>query len=53
VDPAPWEDVPFQYPIINALAFLPIKEWRGASVTTLVASGAIGNPSAWTWAEID
>jgi hypothetical protein len=47
-----WEDVPFQYPIINALADLPILELRGASVSTLAATGAIGDPSAGTPAEI-
>lgn len=50
---ARWEDVPFQYPIINALAALPKLELRGASVTTLAADGAIGDPSAGTLAEID
>ena len=49
---ARWEDVPFQYPIINALADLPVLEERGASVTTLSATGAIGDPSAGTLAEI-
>ena len=51
--PARWEDVPFQYPIINALAALPALEMRGASVTSLAAEGAIGDPSAGTLAEID
>ena len=41
---ARWEDVPFQYPIINALADLPVLDARGASVTTLAATGAIGDP---------
>ena len=50
---ARWEDVPFQYPIINALAALPRLELRGASVTTLAADGAIGDPSAGTLTEID
>ena len=49
---ARWEDVPFQYPIINALADLPVLDARGASVTTLAATGAIGDPSAGTLAEI-
>ena len=49
---ARWEDVPFQYPIINALADLPTLELRGASVTTLAATGAIGDPSAGTLAEV-
>lgn len=49
---ARWEDVPFQYPIINALADLPALEARGASVTTLAAAGAIGDPSGGTLAEI-
>jgi hypothetical protein len=50
---ARWEDVPFQYPIINALADLPIVEPRGASVTSLAAEGAIGDPSAGSLTEID
>ncbi len=51
--PARWEDVPFQYPIINALAALPIREARGATVTMLAATGAIGDPSAGALGEID
>lgn len=43
---ARWEDVPFQYPIINALADLPIREVRAASVTHQAAEGLIGDPSA-------
>lgn len=50
---ARWEDVPFQYPIINALAALPIREARGASVTYLAAVGLIGDPSAGNCVEID
>jgi hypothetical protein len=50
---ARWEDVPFQYPIINALAALPVKEYRGASVSHLVATGSIGDPSAGNLAPID
>jgi Acetoacetate decarboxylase (ADC) len=49
---ARWEDVPFQYPIINALAALPTVELRGASVTTMAATGAIGDPSAGILAEV-
>ena len=49
---ARWEDVPFQYPIINALAALPVLDLRGASVTSLVATGAIGDPSAGALAEV-
>jgi hypothetical protein len=49
---ARWEDVPFQYPIINALAALPVLETRGASVTSLAATGAIGDPSAGALAEV-
>jgi hypothetical protein len=49
---ARWEDVPFQYPIINALAALPVLEVRGASVSTLAATGAIGDPSAGVLAEV-
>ena len=51
--PARWEDVPFQYPIINALAELPVREARGATVTSWAASGTIGDPSAGTLSEID
>ena len=43
---ARWEDVPFQYPIINALADLPIREMRAASVTCQAAEGLVGDPSA-------
>lgn len=43
---ARWEDVPFQYPIINALAELPIREMRAASVTHQAAEGLIGDPGA-------
>ena len=50
---ARWEDVPFQYPIINALAALPVKEYRGASVSHLQATGSIGDPSAGNLAPID
>jgi hypothetical protein len=51
--PARWEDVPFQYPIINALAALPVRETRGASVTYLAAGGTIGDPSAGSLVEVD
>jgi hypothetical protein len=50
---ARWEDVPFQYPIINALAALPVKEYRGATVSHLQATGSIGDPSAGNLARID
>ena len=50
---ARWEDVPFQYPIINALAALPVREYRGATVSHLVATGSIGDPSAGNLARID
>jgi hypothetical protein len=50
---ARWEDVPFQYPIINTLAALPIIEIRSASVTHLEAHGAIGDPSAGYLTQID
>ncbi|PZU10987.1 acetoacetate decarboxylase family protein [Sphingomonas sp.] len=42
--PARWEDIPFQYPIINALAALPRLEMREASVTISEADGKIGDP---------
>jgi hypothetical protein len=51
--PARWEDVPFQYPIINALAALPVRETREASVTYLAAGGTIGDPSAGSLVEVD
>jgi hypothetical protein len=50
---ARWEDVPFQYPIINALAAMPLREPRGATVTYLAAAGTIGDPSAGHLAAID
>lgn len=34
--PARWEDLPTQYNIVNALQALPIKEYRGASLTKSV-----------------
>ena len=40
--PTRWEDMPLQYPIINALAALPLREFRGASVSFSAASGSIG-----------
>jgi hypothetical protein len=45
--------VPPQYPIINALAALPVCEACRASVTRLAASGTIGDPGAGTLSEID
>jgi len=50
---ARWEDLPFQYPIINALADLPALEWRGASVTYSKADGVIGDPEGGALARID
>ncbi len=35
---ARWEDMPTQYTIVNALAVLEIKEYRGASITKTVGS---------------
>jgi hypothetical protein len=43
---ARWEDVPFQYPIINALADLPILEVRSATAVYQQGTGAIGDVSA-------
>ena len=43
--PTRWEDIPFQYPIINALAELPILESRSATLVESAAEGAIGDPS--------
>src|SRR5262249_32254120 len=40
--PARWEDMPTQYPIINALGALPLREFRGASVAFSTATGGIG-----------
>ena len=40
--PARWEDVPLQYPIINALAALPLRAFRGASVAFSTVTGSIG-----------
>jgi hypothetical protein len=43
---ARWEDMPFQYPIINALAALPMGEVLMASVVRMESREAIGDPSA-------
>jgi hypothetical protein len=43
---ASWEDVPFQYPVINALADLPLLEVRQSALTESIAEGLIGDPSA-------
>ena len=40
--PARWEEVPLQYPIINALAALPLLRFRGGSVSFAAATGSIG-----------
>jgi hypothetical protein len=48
-----WEEMPFQYPIINALADLPVVEWRGGSLSISKATGAIGDPSGGALAQID
>lgn len=40
--PARWEDMPTQYPIVNVLAELPLREFCGASVTLSTATGSIG-----------
>lgn len=50
---ARWEDVPFQYPIINALADLPEHEIRAATLTESTAEGTIGDPSGGALAEVD
>lgn len=42
--PATWEDMPFQYTIINALAALPLLEFTAATLTFAAASGAVGDP---------
>lgn len=44
--PARWEDMPFQYPIINALADLPLSEFHAASVIVMACDGPIGDVSA-------
>ena len=33
---ATWDDMPTQYHIVNGLAALPVREWRGASVISEV-----------------
>jgi hypothetical protein len=43
---ARWEDVPFQYPIINALADLPVLEVLDATVTHFSVPGPVGDVSA-------
>jgi hypothetical protein len=50
---ARWEDLPFQYPIVNTLAALPVHEIRAASASHLAASGAIGDPSEGALKQID
>lgn len=40
---ARWEDVPFQYPVINALEALPIREFVGATVTIAQAGHPVGD----------
>jgi hypothetical protein len=50
---ARWEDVPFQYPIINALAELPLLETRSATVAESVAEGIIGDPSGGSLSAVD
>lgn len=44
--PCRWEDIPFQYPVINALAALPLLEMRGATVVHQQGTGTIGDISA-------
>lgn len=43
---ARWEDVPFQYPILNALADIPLGEPLSATVTWLAAEDVIGDVTA-------
>ncbi|MGC3982043.1 MAG: acetoacetate decarboxylase family protein [Steroidobacteraceae bacterium] len=50
---ARWEDMPFQYPIINALARLPLLEVRAASLTHMAANGVIGDPNGGALRQID
>lgn len=50
---ARWEDVPLQYPIINALAELPLHEIRSATVTSTAERGPIGNPSSGELREVE
>jgi hypothetical protein len=40
---ARWEDMPSQYNIVNALADLEIKEYRGASITRTVGGKDLGD----------
>jgi len=47
-----WEDVPFQYPIINALAELPLLQTRSATLAESVAEGTIGDPSGGSLAPV-
>lgn len=51
--PTRWEDIPFQYPIINALARLPLLEIRSAGLTHMAATGVIGNPNGGALRKID
>ena len=41
--PARWEDMPTQYNIVNALAALPIREYRGASLTKTIGGKDISD----------
>jgi hypothetical protein len=43
---ARWEDVPFQYPVLNALAALPLRGFRSATISRFEAQGTIGDPCA-------
>ena len=43
---ARWEDAPFQYPILNALADIRLAECVAATVTYLAAEGPIGDVAA-------
>lgn len=51
--PAAWEDVPFQYPILNALAALPVTRVTNATVTYARADAVIGNPSTGPLGKVD
>lgn len=50
-NPTTWEDMPFQYPIINALAALPLLEFTSASLAFATATGAVGDPGPGTLLE--
>jgi hypothetical protein len=50
---ARWEDMPFQYPIINALSDLPVAQFTGATLTKAAAKDGIGDPAGGSLRQTD